>query len=66
MFVSLEYNHLIVQLNMLPMSSDSYKMIEKRKYLEKELDRVQLGIKLFSRDKLFVNVNPKLINLYNK
>lgn len=49
---------------MLPMSSDSYKMIEKRKHLEKELDRLQLGIKLFSRDKLFVNVNPELIKFY--
>lgn len=46
------------------MSSDSYKMKEKQKNLEKELDRLQLGIKLFSREKLFVNANPKLVDLY--
>lgn len=49
---------------MLPLSSDSFKMKEKRKNLEKELDQLQLGIKLFSKEKLFVSVNPKLINYY--
>jgi len=47
---------------MLPVSSDSYKMIEKRKNIEKELDKLQLGIKLFSREKLFVNVNRTIEN----
>lgn len=49
---------------MLPVSSDSYKTKEKRKNLEKELDKLQLGIKLFSRKKLFVSVNPKHVNFY--
>jgi len=57
-----DYTRLITQLNMLPVSSDSYKMIEKRKNIEKELDKLQLGIKLFSREKLFVNVNRTIEN----
>jgi hypothetical protein len=44
---------------MLPVSSDSYKMKEKRKNLENELDKLQLGIKLFSRKKLYVKMSPK-------
>ncbi|XP_025419543.1 uncharacterized protein LOC112689883 isoform X2 [Sipha flava] len=54
-----DYNHLLTQLNMLPVSSDSYKMKEKRKNLENELDKLQLGIKLFSRKKLYVKMSPK-------
>lgn len=62
MCINVDYNQLVMQLNMLPVSSDSYKMIEKRKQLEKELDKLQLGIKLFSREKLYVKINPKIIN----
>lgn len=47
---------------MLPVSSDSYKMKEKRKNLENELDKLQLGIKLFSREKLYVKLSPKNSN----
>lgn len=53
-----------MQLNMLPVSSDSFKMKEKRKYLEKELDKLQLGIKLFSREKLYVKFNSKNVDSY--
>lgn len=63
-FFDLDYGRLIMQLNMLPVSSDSYKMKEKRKHLEKELDKLQLGIKLFSREKLFVKANPKFSESY--
>lgn len=49
---------------MLPVGSDSYKIKEKRKHIEKELDQLQLGIKLFSREKLFVKVNPKIAASY--
>lgn len=63
-FVYLDYGRLIMQLNMLPVSSDSYKMKEKRKHLEKELDKLQLGIRLFSREKLFVKANPKFSEFY--
>lgn len=61
-YVFIDYSRLIMQLNMLPLSSDSYKMIEKRKHIERELDKVQLGIKLFSREKLFVKVNKAIAN----
>lgn len=37
--IDIDYNQLISQLNMLPVGSDSYKMKEKRKRIEKELDR---------------------------
>lgn len=47
---------------MLPVGSDSYKMKKKRKCLEEELDKLQLGIKLFSREKLFVKVDQKITN----
>lgn len=53
-------------MNMLPVSSDSYKMKEKRKHIEKELDKVLLGIKLFSREKLFVKVNSTSISNFLK
>ncbi|XP_026806344.1 uncharacterized protein LOC113549309 [Rhopalosiphum maidis] len=59
-----DYNQLVMQLNMLPVASDSYKMKEKRKYIEKELDQVQLGIKLFSKDKLYVKVNQNIAASY--
>jgi len=49
---------------MLPVSSDSYKMKEKRKCIEKELDQVQLGIKLFSKKKLYVKINQKVAASY--
>ncbi|VVC38490.1 Hypothetical protein CINCED_3A012576 [Cinara cedri] len=57
-----DYSHLILELNMLPVSSDSYKIKEKRKHLEKELDKLQLGMKLFSKEKLYVKIDPKIIN----
>lgn len=50
---------------MLPVSSDSYKMKEKRKNLEKEMDKLQLGIKLFSRQRLYVKANPKFTKKYD-
>lgn len=59
-----DYNQLIMQLNMLPVSSDSYKMKEKRKHIEKELDQVQLGIKLFSKEKLYVKINQNMAASY--
>ncbi|XP_060835156.1 uncharacterized protein LOC132918089 [Rhopalosiphum padi] len=59
-----DYNQLVMQLNMLPVASDSYKMKEKRKHIEKELDQVQLGIKLFSKDKLYVKVNQNIAASY--
>jgi len=49
---------------MLPVGSDSYKMKEKRKRIEKELDQVQLGIKLFSKEKLYVKINQKIVDSY--
>jgi len=49
---------------MLPVGSDSYKMKEKRKCIEKELDQVQLGIKLFSKEKLYVKINQKIADSY--
>lgn len=52
-----------MQLNKLPVSSDSYKMKEKRKQIEKELNDVLLGIKLFSRKKLFVKANTMNLKL---
>lgn len=58
-FVDIDYSDLVMQMNMLPVGSDSYKTKEKRKHIEKELDRLQLGIKLFSRKKLFVKINQK-------
>ncbi|XP_003243361.1 uncharacterized protein LOC100573150 [Acyrthosiphon pisum] len=59
-----DYNQLVLQLNMLPVGSDSYKMKEKRKRIEKELDQVQLGIKLFSKEKLYVKINQKMADSY--
>lgn len=51
-------------MNMLPVGSDSFMMKEKRKHIEEELNKLQLGIKLFSRKKLYVKANPKTINSY--
>lgn len=62
--IDIDYNQLISQLNMLPVGSDSYKMKEKRKRIEKELDQVQLGIKLFSKEKLYVKINQKIVDSY--
>lgn len=62
--IDLDYNQLVLQLNMLPVGSDSYKMKEKRKHIEKELDQLQLGIKLFSKEKLFVKINQKMASSY--
>ncbi|XP_050524292.1 uncharacterized protein LOC126895973 [Daktulosphaira vitifoliae] len=55
------YNRLIMELNMLPLSSDSFKIKEKRRRLEQELDKLQLGIKLFSREKLFIKVKTNFL-----
>ncbi|XP_050424177.1 enkurin domain-containing protein 1 [Adelges cooleyi] len=59
-----KYDYLIKQLIMMPVSSDSLKIKEKRKHLERELDKLQIGIKLFSREKLYVKVNPKVLDSY--
>ncbi|XP_025208022.1 uncharacterized protein LOC112603588 [Melanaphis sacchari] len=59
-----DYDQLIMKLNMLPISSDSYKMKEKRRQIEKELDQVQLGIKLFSKEKLYVKINQNMAAFY--
>ncbi|KAL1115760.1 hypothetical protein AAG570_006050 [Ranatra chinensis] len=51
------YAELVQQLNNLPVRSDSLRARTRRAEIEKELDRLERGIKLFSRDKLYVKVD---------
>ncbi|XP_039275523.1 uncharacterized protein LOC111053085 [Nilaparvata lugens] len=48
------YNSLLKELNSLPVRSDTLRTKKRRIELEKELEKVDAGMKLFSQDKLFV------------
>ncbi|XP_014239327.1 uncharacterized protein LOC106660849 isoform X2 [Cimex lectularius] len=50
------YSELVTQFNMLPMKCDSLRMKQKRMEIEKELERLEAGIKIFSKDKLYVKL----------
>ncbi|XP_075224105.1 uncharacterized protein LOC142325979 [Lycorma delicatula] len=50
------YLDLVSQLNSLPVRTDTLRTRRRRMEIEKELDKIDAGIKLFSRDKLFIKV----------
>jgi hypothetical protein len=48
---------LVQQLNMLPVSMDTLKVRNRKIELEKELNKLEEGIKVFSRPKVFVKID---------
>jgi len=48
---------LVQQLNMLPVSMDTLKVRNRKMELEKELNKLEEGIKVFSRPKVFVKID---------
>lgn len=57
-FLVSEYDQLLLELNGLPVRSDSYRIKKHRTFLEKELEKMEAGLKTFSREKLFVKIAP--------
>nr|XP_018912712.1 PREDICTED: enkurin domain-containing protein 1-like [Bemisia tabaci]XP_018912713.1 PREDICTED: enkurin domain-containing protein 1-like [Bemisia tabaci]XP_018914673.1 PREDICTED: enkurin domain-containing protein 1-like [Bemisia tabaci]XP_018914674.1 PREDICTED: enkurin domain-containing protein 1-like [Bemisia tabaci]XP_018914675.1 PREDICTED: enkurin domain-containing protein 1-like [Bemisia tabaci]XP_018914676.1 PREDICTED: enkurin domain-containing protein 1-like [Bemisia tabaci] len=53
-----KYDQLLLELNGLPVRSDSYRIKKHRTFLEKELEKMEAGLKTFSREKLFVKIAP--------
>ena len=48
---------MVQQLNMLPVSMDTLKVRNRKIELEKELNKLEEGIKVFSRPKVFVKID---------
>ncbi|KAI5748749.1 hypothetical protein M8J76_001647 [Diaphorina citri] len=53
-FLKRNYKNLINELNRIPVRNDSLKIRQHRVVVEKELDKLEEAIKLFSKEKLFV------------
>ena len=48
---------MIVELNSLPFSRDSLRIRQKREDIEKQLNKIEEGIAILSKTKVFVRVN---------
>ena len=48
---------MIVELNSLPFSRDSLRIRQKREDIEKQLNKIEEGIAILSKPKVFVRVN---------
>lgn len=53
-FLFSDYKNLINELNRIPVRNDSLKIRQRQVLMEKELDKLEEGIELFSKEKLFV------------
>lgn len=50
------YAGLVAELNTMPLKSDSLKLKNRRKEIENALENLEAGIKMFSRDNLYVKI----------
>ncbi|PSN58150.1 hypothetical protein C0J52_01040 [Blattella germanica] len=50
------YADLVQELNMLPVRTDTLRMRNRKMELEKQLNKIEHGIKVFSRPKVFVKI----------
>lgn len=53
----LGYADRIQELNMMPVRNDTLKMKKRKMEIEEELKRIDGGIKVFQRPKVFVKIN---------
>lgn len=51
------YADRIQELNMMPVRNDTLKMRKRKMEIEEELKRIDGGIKVFQRPKVFVKIN---------
>ncbi|XP_026294524.1 uncharacterized protein LOC113218400 [Frankliniella occidentalis] len=51
------YNKLITELNKIPVRTDTLKMKQRKIEIEKQLDKLEEGIRIFSRSKVYVKVD---------
>lgn len=51
------YNQLIAELNKIPVRTDTLKMKQRKIEIEKQLDKLEEGIRIFSRSKVYVKVD---------
>ncbi|GLV34898.1 uncharacterized protein CBL_09378 [Carabus blaptoides fortunei] len=51
------YAELITELNMLPVRSDTLKIRNRKKEIEDQLDKLEEGMSVFSRPKVFVRID---------
>ena len=52
-----KYNDLISELNKMPVRTDTLKMKQRKIEIEKQLDKLEEGIRVFSRSKVYVRLN---------
>jgi len=50
-------NEMLAELNSLPFSRDSLRIRQKREDLEKQLKKIEEGITILSKPKVFIRVN---------
>lgn len=55
-FIS-DYNELISELNKIPVRTDTLKMKQRKIEIEKQLDKLEGGIRIFSRSKVYVKID---------
>lgn len=51
------YNDLITELNRIPVRTDTLKMQQRKREIEKQLDKLEEGIRVFSRSKVYVKLD---------
>lgn len=51
------YADLIAELNLLPVKTDTLRTRNRKIELEKQLDKIEDGIKVFSRPKVYVKID---------
>jgi hypothetical protein len=56
-FVSFSgYTDLVQELNMMPVRTDTLRIRNRKIELEKQLNKIEEGIKVFSKPKVFVKI----------
>jgi len=56
-FFFIGQNEMLAELNSLPFSRDSLRIRQKREDLEKQLKKIEEGITILSKPKVFIRVN---------
>lgn len=56
-FCCVGYADRIQELNMMPVRNDTLKMRKRKMEIEEELKRIDGGIKVFQRPKVYVKIN---------
>lgn len=51
------YQEFVNELNMMPIKTDTLRSQKRKMDIEKQLNKIEEGIKVFSRPKVYVKIN---------